>query len=127
MPVLTEGCTWMTTELSADTPMLDTPEIRANDDAPAVAVGNRAGRRAVARSTGLSTVDALLGEDFIQRAVAELRANGGRLTGPDGFLSEMVKRLLEAGLDADLTEHLGYARHDSAGRGSCNSRKGSTP
>jgi putative transposase len=117
----------MTTELSADTPMLDTPEIRANDDASAVAVGNRARRRAVDRATGLSTVDALLGEDFIQRAVAELRANGGRLTGPDGFLSEMVKRVLEAGLDAELTEHLGYARHDSAGRGSGNSRNGSTP
>ena len=117
----------MTTELAVDTPVLDTPEFRANVDESAVAVGNRAQRRAMARATGLSTVDALLGEDFIRRAVDELRANGGRLTGPDGFLSEMVKRVLEAGLDAELTEHLGYVRHEAAGRGSGNSRNGSTP
>lgn len=116
----------MTTALSADTPMLDTPEIRANDEAPVVAVGNRAQRRAAARAVGMSTVDALLGEGFIQRAVAQLRADGGRLTGPDGFLSEMVKRVLEAGLQAELTEHLGYVKHDAAGDGSGNSRNGST-
>src|SRR5215208_3375246 len=44
-----------------------------------------------------------------------------------GFLPELVKRVLEAGLAAELSEHLGYERHDRAGHGSGNSRNGSTP
>ena len=35
--------------------------------------------------------------------------------------------MLEAGLAAELSEHLGYERHDRAGHGSGNSRNGSTP
>ena len=49
------------------------------------------------------------------------------LTGQGGFLPEMVKAVLERGLAAELTEHLGYERGDPAGRGSPNSRNGSTP
>jgi hypothetical protein len=59
--------------------------------------------------------------------VAQVRESGGRLTGPDSFLSQMVKEVLEAGLEAELTEHLGYAKHDAAGRNSGNSRNGATP
>jgi putative transposase len=50
-----------------------------------------------------------------------------RLSGEGGFLPEMVKRVLKAGLQAEQTDHLGYERHDPAGRGSGNSRNGSTP
>ena len=49
------------------------------------------------------------------------------LTGQGGFLPEMVKAVLERGLAAELTEHLGYERGDPAGRGSPNSRNGTTP
>jgi Transposase, Mutator family len=49
------------------------------------------------------------------------------LTGQGGFLSEMVKAVLERGLAAELTGHLGYERGDPAGRGWPNSRNGSTP
>src|SRR6188472_2345671 len=49
------------------------------------------------------------------------------LTGQGGFLPEMVKAVLERGLQAELTEHLGYERGDPAGRGSPNSRNGTTP
>jgi putative transposase len=127
MPVLTEGCTMMTTTMTPDTPALATPEISAEVQAARGAVvANRAGRRAAARA-GLSGLDGLLGDGWVEQAVAQLRADGGRLTGPDGFLSELVKRVLEAGLEAELSEHLGYDRHDPAGRGSGNSRNGSTP
>jgi putative transposase len=37
----------------------------------------------------------------------------------------MVKEVLQAGLDVELTEHLGYGPYDPAGRGSGNSRNGS--
>ena len=49
------------------------------------------------------------------------------LTGEGGFLPEMVKAVLERGLEAELTGHLGYEKGDPAGRGSPNSRNGSTP
>ena len=39
----------------------------------------------------------------------------------------MVKRVLEAGLQAELTDHLGYEKHDRVGYGSGNSRNGVTP
>src|SRR4029079_4061144 len=49
------------------------------------------------------------------------------LTGEGGLLPEMVKAGLGRGLQAELTEHLGYERGDPAGRGSPNSRNGTTP
>jgi putative transposase len=49
------------------------------------------------------------------------------LTGAGGFLPELVKAVLERGLQTELTEHLGYEKGDSAGRGSPNSRNGTTP
>ena len=39
------------------------------------------------------------------------------LTGQGGFLPEMVKAVLERGLAAELSEHLGYEKGDPAGRG----------
>jgi putative transposase len=39
----------------------------------------------------------------------------------------MIKAVLERGLQAELTDHLGYERGDRAGWGSPNSRNGSTP
>ncbi|OZF42609.1 hypothetical protein CH292_25585 [Rhodococcus sp. 14-2470-1a] len=40
------------------------------------------------------------------------------------FRSQMAIYVLETALDAEMTEHLGYERHDAAGRGSGNSRNG---
>jgi putative transposase len=125
----------MTTMMMVDTPDLDTPGSsgwsRAGSgtavEEPAAVVGsNRVQRRAAARA-GLSGLDGLLDGSWVREAVAQLRADGGRLTGPDGFLSQLVKHVLEAGLEAELTEHLGYGKHDPAGRGSGNSRNGATP
>jgi hypothetical protein len=48
------------------------------------------------------------------------------LTGDGGFLPEMIKAVLERGA-AEQTAHLGYERGDPAGRGTPNSRNGSTP
>ena len=39
----------------------------------------------------------------------------------------MIKAVLERGLAAELTDHPGYEKGDPAGRGSSNSRNGSTP
>jgi transposase-like protein len=39
---------------------------------------------------------------------------------------QLVKMTVEAALGAELEEHLGYAKHDPAGRGTGNSRNGSS-
>jgi putative transposase len=49
------------------------------------------------------------------------------LLGPDGLLKQLQKRLLEKALGAELTVHLGYGKHDPAGRNSGNSRNGTSP
>lgn len=50
----------------------------------------------------------------------------GDLTGPDGLLKTLFARLIESASAGELTHHLGYVRHDPAGRGSGNSRNGTT-
>ena len=76
-----------------------------------------------ARQTINDMLDAGLFDELMDRVDAgELT-----LTGQGGFLPEMVKAVLERGLAAELTEHLGYEKGDPAGRGSPNSRNGSTP
>lgn len=49
------------------------------------------------------------------------------LTGPDGLLKTLFRRLIETAGGAELTEHLGYEKGDPAGRGSGNSFNGTSP
>jgi putative transposase len=62
-------------------------------------------------------------------AAAELvrlaKEQGLSLTGPDGLLKQLTKAVLETALNEEMTEHLGYAKHDPAGAGSGNVRNGS--
>jgi putative transposase len=74
----------------------------------------------------------LVGDEPAMRAWAEqlveqARAQGVELTGDDGLLTALVRRVLQTGLDVELTDHLGYERHAVEGRGSGNSRNGSYP
>ena len=46
------------------------------------------------------------------------------LLGEQGLLKRLTKALLERVLDTELTQHLGYEKHDPAGYGSGNSRNG---
>ena len=63
-----------------------------------------------------------------QLAAAELvrqaRERGLSLTGPDGLLKQLTKTVIETALDEEMTEHLGYEKHDPAGAGSGNIRNG---
>ncbi len=52
---------------------------------------------------------------------------GEPLTGEHGMLGGMLKAALERGLDAELTEHVGYDRGDAEASLYPNSRNGSTP
>jgi putative transposase len=69
-----------------------------------------------------------------QQAAAELvrlaKEQGLSLTGPDGLLKQLTKTVLETALNEEMTEHLGYDKHDriesgsGSGAGSGNVRNG---
>src|SRR6195952_5216572 len=63
-----------------------------------------------------------------QQAAVELvrmaQEQGLSLTGPDGLLKQLTKTVLETALNEEMTEHLGYEKHDPAGRESGNIRNG---
>ena len=44
------------------------------------------------------------------------------MTGAGGTLKALTKTVIETALDEEMTEHLGYGRHDPTGHGSGNSR-----
>jgi putative transposase len=69
----------------------------------------------------------LFGDELVDRLLASSDERGVALTGEGGFLSEMVKTVLERGMQAELSDHLGYEKGDRAGHGSGNSRNGTTP
>ena len=55
------------------------------------------------------------------------KEQGLSLTGPDGLLKQLTKTVLETALDEEMTEHLGYEKHDPAGAGTGNIRNGTRP
>jgi transposase-like protein len=61
---------------------------------------------------------------LVSRLAAQARAQGVQLLGRGGVLQQLTKRFLEAALDAEMDEHLGYDKHDPAGRNGGNSRNG---
>ena len=55
------------------------------------------------------------------RLLDRAQAEGAELPGPDGLLSRVARAVLERALAEEMTGHLGYEKHDPAGRGSGNS------
>jgi putative transposase len=48
------------------------------------------------------------------------------LVGEQGLLKQFTKALVERAMQAELTHHLGYEKHDPAGRGTGNARNGTS-
>ncbi|MDQ0822489.1 putative transposase [Arthrobacter sp. V4I6] len=65
-----------------------------------------------------------LDEQLVQQLSERARAEGLRLTGEGGLLSRLTKMVVESALEGEMEDHLGYARHDPAGRDGGNSRNG---
>ena len=63
-----------------------------------------------------------------QKAAVELvrlaQEQGLSLTGPDGLLKQLTKTVLETALNEEMTEHLGYEKHDPPEAGTGNVRNG---
>lgn len=66
-------------------------------------------------------------DEMLDKLMAATDERGLSLTGEGGFLPEMIKAVLERGMQAELTDHLGYEKGDPGGNGSGNSRNGTTP
>jgi putative transposase len=66
-----------------------------------------------------------LDDQLVNQLVNRAKTGGLQLTGEGGLLQQLTKRLLESALDGEITDHLGYDKHDPAGRGTGNSRNGS--
>ncbi|MFB7621065.1 IS256 family transposase [Kitasatospora sp. NPDC056181] len=72
-------------------------------------------------------VDERLVDEVVERLMDRADASGAALLGEGGLLTQVTRAVLERALDAEMTEHLGYEKHDPAGRGSGNSRNGTSP
>jgi putative transposase len=99
---------------------------RIGADAPRLPLAGPVLDEAAAGVAARQAVADLIDKQALDAVLAQVKGDGLRLTGPGGFLPELVKAVLERGLQAELTEHLGYRAHDAAGKGSGNSRNGST-
>ena len=60
----------------------------------------------------LSAADEQLLRELTERA----RAGGLKLTGEGGLLGKLTKMVVEGALEGEMDDHLGYGRHDPAGR-----------
>lgn len=72
------------------------------------------------------TVNRMIEAGLFDDLMSQVDEGGVALTGQGGLLPELVKAVLERGLQAEMTGHLGYEKGDAAGRGSPNSRNGTS-
>ena len=79
------------------------------------------------RAAARKLVAEMAGQGWLDDLMSRADDDGVQLTGEGGFLPEMIKAVLERGLAAELSDHLGYEKGDPGGVGSGNSRNGSTP
>lgn len=63
-------------------------------------------------------------DEQIQQLADRARAEGLQLTGVGAPLGRLTKLVTEAALEGEMDDHLGYDKHDSAGRNGGNSRNG---
>jgi putative transposase len=66
------------------------------------------------------TAEVALAQELVGRA----RSEGVELVGPGGLLTGLTKTVLETALEAEMEDHLGYAKHAAEGRDKGNSRNG---
>jgi len=68
----------------------------------------------------LSPAELAVIEGLVRRA----REDGVALTGPSGLLKALTKTVIEAALDEEMVDHIGYDKHAVEGRNLGNSRNG---
>lgn len=74
-------------------------------------------------SAGGEGLEVQLAQELVDRA----RNEGVSLVGPDGLLAGVTRTVLQTALNAEMTQHLGYEKGDSASQGAGNHRNGTSP
>src|SRR5947207_1224116 len=118
-------------------PTKDTQDIKASERGPRAGVsrsepGGRAQRGAGAaralEGPPLAELPPEVRDRLSDQVIDELLA-GARteeeIVGPGGLLADLTRRLVERAMSAELTEHLGYERHQEPPGGTGNTRNGS--
>ena len=67
-----------------------------------------------------------LPDDVVDELLAGAKTEE-EIVGPGGLLSQLTKRLVERAMEVEITDHLGYERHQEPPGGAGNTRNGSTP
>src|SRR3954470_10280569 len=78
-------------------------------------------------ATARQAINEMMNAGLLDGLMSRIDSGGLQLTGDGGFIPVMIKAVLEGGLAAEQTAHLGYEKGDPAGRGTANSRNGTTP
>ena len=78
------------------------------------------------RRSGEAALDELLEWGALDGLFARIDAGEVQLTGEGGFVPGLIKAALERGLQAELTDHLGYEKGDPQARFFPNSRNGAS-
>lgn len=68
----------------------------------------------------------MLTDDALAQLMGRVQDEGLEFLGENGVLKGVMKQIMEAALEAERTDHLGYEKGDPAGAGSGNSRNGSS-
>ena len=76
------------------------------------------------RARRSTTTPAGVDAELVGQLVVQAREQGLQLSGEGGLLQQLTKIVLESALDGEITDHLGYDKHDPAGANSGNSRNG---
>src|SRR5699024_5348335 len=77
------------------------------------------------RLAELGSMEAVKDSGAFDELMGQIDRGELQLDGKDGFIQQIIRAGLERGLNAELTEHLGYDKHAPEGHGSGNSRNGS--
>ena len=63
-------------------------------------------------------------QQLVRELTERAREGGLKLAGEGGLLGRLTKMVIEGALEGEMDDHLGYSRHDPAGRDGGNSRNG---
>ena len=62
-----------------------------------------------------SMADKVDPQQLAEQLLAQAKAQGVDLVGPNGLLDQLTKNVLETALEAEMSEHLGYDKHEWPG------------
>src|ERR671936_1620891 len=71
-------------------------------------------------------IEVAINTDLIDQLLAERGYRPEDIAGEAGLLKQLTKAILERAMQAEMTGHLGYEKHDPAGYKSGNSRNGTS-